>query len=174
MKRISIFTSIIGAACLIGGGASAQSAGSFAGTSDDGQFISLTVTQSGGTFTVTNMDVNIQAPCKRTGDTANEGWGFFLGDDISGGSTDFTSHNDYYYYTGSMHFTGPHTIKGTITSYTATFVPGVTPPKQAQFCVSPKQPFTLTKQAPGKALPLPATVAAGQTNVDTGRLKPVR
>jgi len=78
-----------------------------------------------------------------------EGWGFFLGDDITSGSTNFTSHNDYYYITGSMHFAGNNTIKGSITSYTAAFVPGAAPPKQAQFCTSPKQAFTLTKEAPG-------------------------
>jgi hypothetical protein len=169
MKRIAIFSGVFAAACLISGVASAQSAGSFSGSSVDGGTISLTVTQVGGTFTVTSMNVNMLTACKHTGLTANEGWGFFLGDDISSGSTDFTSNNDYYYTTGSMHFSGHNTIKGTITSYTATFVPGATPPAQAQFCVSAHQAFTLTKNAPGKSqtLPMPA-------NVDTGRLKPNR
>src|SRR5262249_8414258 len=97
MKRISIITGIAGAACLIAGGASAQSAGTFSGTSTDGAFITFNVTKVGSTFTVGTSDVNMQALCKHTGLTANEGWGFFLGDDISSGSTDFTSHNDYYY-----------------------------------------------------------------------------
>lgn len=167
MKRISIIAGIAGAACLIAGGAYAQAAGSFAGTSADGQTISLTVTQSGSTFTVTGMSVGMSAFCKKLGDTMDEGWGFFSGADISSGAADFTSHNDYYYITGSMHFVGHTTIKGTITSYTATFAPGDTPPKQAQFCTSAKQAFTLNADAPGKVLPLPS-------NVDTGRLKPGR
>jgi hypothetical protein len=66
-----------------------------------------------------------------------------------------------------MHFVGHTTIKGVTTSVTATFVPGVSPPQQAQFCSSAKQAFTLTAQAPGKVDPLPS-------NVDTGRLKPKR
>jgi hypothetical protein len=52
-----------------------------------------------------------------------------------------------------MHFVGHTTIKGIITSVTATFVPGVSPPQQAQFCSSAKQAFTLTAQAPGKVDP---------------------
>jgi hypothetical protein len=167
MTRISIFAGVVGAACLIAGGASAQTAGSFAGQTADGNTVSLTITQSGSTYTVAGMSIGMSAFCKRTGITMNEGWGFFSGADISTGSTDFTSANDYYYYVGSMHFVGHSTIKGTLTSYTATFVPGEAPPKQAQYCVSPKQAFTLTAQAPGKAMALPS-------NVDTGRLKPKR
>ena|SRR5665213_3302784 len=106
-------------------------------------------------------------PARRPGSRQAKDGAFFLGDDISGGSTDFLSHNDYYYSTGSMHFSGNNTIKGTITSYSALFVPGPTPPKASQFCVSAKQAFTLSKQAPGKWQPL-------QANVDTGRLKPNR
>src|SRR5579862_4633765 len=134
---------------------------------DRGATISLVVSHSGSAYTVTSMSVGMIAPCKKTGNTANEGWGFGLNQDISSGSADFTSQNDYYYTTGSMHFVGHTQIKGTITSYTATFVPGMTPPKQAQFCTSAKQAFTLNATAPGKVLPLPATV-------DTGRLKPGR
>ena len=167
MKRISIIAGIAGAACLISGGALAQAAGSFAGSSTDGATISLVVSHSGSAYTVTSMSVGMIAPCKKTGNTANEGWGFGLNQDISSGSADFTSQNDYYYTTGSMHFVGHTQIKGTITSYTATFVPGMTPPKQAQFCTSAKQAFTLNADAPGKVQPLPA-------NVDTGRLKPGR
>ncbi len=167
MKRISFIVGIAGAACLIAGGAYAQAAGSFAGSSTDGATISLVVSHSGSAYTVTSMSVGMIAPCKKTGNTANEGWGFGLNQDISSGSADFTSQNDYYYTTGSMHFVGHTQIKGTITSYTATFVPGMTPPKQAQFCTSAKQAFTLNATAPGKVLPLPATV-------DTGRLKPGR
>jgi hypothetical protein len=167
MTRNSIVSGIAGMACLISSAAMAQSAGTFAGTSLDGGTISLTVTKVGSVFTVTTVNVNFQAACKKTGLTTNEGWGFFLGDDISSGSTDFTSNNDYYYITGSMHFAGHTVIKGTITSYTAVFIPGVTPPAKSQFCVSAKQSFTLTKTAPGRVQPLPS-------NVDTGRLKPVR
>lgn len=149
MIRKTLFVAGAFSAMFLAGGAHAQSAGSFAGQSADNSTISLTVTNTGGTYTVTGMSVGFTADCKKTGLSATEGWGFFLGDDITSGSTNFTSSNDYYYITGSMHFSGNNTIKGAITSYTATFVPGAAPPKQAQFCTSPKQAFTLTKEAPG-------------------------
>ena len=167
MIRKSMLLSAAISLILSAGAASAQSAGSFVGSSLDGSTISLTVTKAGSVYTVTTMNVAMQAACKSTGNTVSEGWGFYLGDDISSGATPFVSNNDYYYTTGAMHFTGPNTIKGTITSFTATFVAGPTPPKHAQFCVAAKQGFTLTKQAPGRELPL-------QANVDTGRLKPNR
>jgi hypothetical protein len=167
MTKNFIFSAIFAAACLIGGGASAQTAGSFAGQTEDGNLISVTVTQSGSTFTVTGMSVGMTGACKKTGLTVNEGWGFFSGADISSGQTDFSNGNDYYYFVGSMHFSGHTVIKGTITGYTATFVPGATPPAQAQFCTSHVQGFTMTKQAPAKPVALPS-------NVDTGRLKPRR
>ena len=133
-------------------GALAQEAGSYAGTSADNNTISLTVTETSGVFTVTSMSVGFTANCALQGNSVNEGWGFFLGQDLTNGAADFASHNDYYYISGSLHFSGSHTIKGMITSLTATFIPGSTPPIKSQFCKSPKQAFTLTKQ-PAPELP---------------------
>ncbi len=93
------------------GGAQAQSAGSFAGQSADGNTISLTVTDTAGVFEVTGMSVGFMGRLQTHRRSVSEGWGFFLGDDISSGATDFASHNDYYYITGAMHFSGNNTIK---------------------------------------------------------------
>ena len=134
-------------------GAHAQKVGTYSGTADDGTFISFQVDKggTGGSFRFTNGDVNMQLHCTKPARTANEGWGFFLGTDIVGGSNDFQSGNDYYDTRGSLHFAGSNTIKGTITSVTAVFVQGDNPPKKSQFCTSPKQSFTLTFQtAPGR------------------------
>ncbi|HWA92244.1 MAG TPA: hypothetical protein VG889_19555 [Rhizomicrobium sp.] len=130
------------------GSAQAQKVGTYSGTADDGTFISFSVDKNGtaGAFRFVNGDVNFQAQCTHPVRTANEGWGFFLGQDIVDGSNDFHSGNDYYDTRGSMHFTGPKTIKGTITSVTAVFTPNGDPPTKAQFCKSAKQAFTLTLQ----------------------------
>jgi hypothetical protein len=65
MNRKSIFAaSIVSALCTIGG-AHAQSAGSFAGSSADGNTISLTVTDTGGVYTVTGMSVGILQEARR-------------------------------------------------------------------------------------------------------------
>ena len=127
-------------------GAMAQLAGSYLGTSADGSTISMVVTESGGVFTATTMNVGFVASCNVPGSTVSEGWGFLLNQDFASGAMNFTSHNDYYYIFGKAHFSGNTVIKGVITSLTATFAPGSTPPIKSQFCKSPNQAFTLTKQ----------------------------
>src|SRR5215467_3659180 len=114
------------ALCLVGfaTGASAQKVGTYSGTADDGSFVSFTVAKDGSSFSFTNGDVNFQAQCTNPDGVANEGWGFFLGQDIVNGDNPFHSGNDYYDIRGSMHFTNNNTIKGTLTSVTAVFVPG--------------------------------------------------
>jgi len=150
MTRASLFVAGAAALCFATG-AQAQKVGTYSGTADDGTFISFSVTESGGVFSFYNGDVNFQAQCKNPSRVASEGWGFYLGQQIHDGLNDFHSGNDYYDTRGSMKFTGPNTIKGTITSVTAVFVPGDDPPVKAQFCKSAKQAFTLTFQhAPGR------------------------
>lgn len=147
MTRKSFF--LAGAISLIlsTGAAQAQKAGTYAGTSADGGNISVTVTGTTGNFTLSNMNVNFQAHCTHPARTANEGWGFFLGQAIVSGDNNFHSGNDYYDITGVLHFPSDKKIMGSITSVTAVFVPGATPPAQAQFCKSAKQGFTLLFQA---------------------------
>lgn len=146
------FIAVFAGALFTATGALAQLAGSYSGTSADNSNISLTVTESGGVFTVTNMNIGFVASCNIPGSTVSEGWGFFLGQPLVNGAANFVSHNDYYYTFGKMHFSGNTVIKGVITSLTATFAPGSTPPIKSQFCKSPNQAFTLTKQ-PAAELP---------------------
>jgi hypothetical protein len=148
MRRQLFFVSAAAFALALCGSASAQKAGGYAGTSEDNNTISLTVTGTAGDFTIAGMSVGFTAACKATGDSVNEGWGFFLGQQIQSGVNDFTSGNDYYNIVGTYHFVNNNTIKGTITSRTAVFVPGATPPAKAMFCTSAKQGFTLTYQGP--------------------------
>lgn len=149
MMRKPLFIAGTAALLLSAGAAQAQKVGTYSGTADDGTFISFSVDKNGtaGAFRFVNGDVNFQAQCTHPARVASEGWGFFVGQDIVDGNNPFHSGNDYYDTRGSMHFTGPNTIKGTITSYTAVFVPGNDPPAKAQFCKSAKQNFVLTFQA---------------------------
>lgn len=144
------------ALCLVGfaTGALAQKVGTYSGTADDGSFVSFTVSKTGSTFSFTNGDVNFQAQCTKPDGVANEGWGFFLGQDIVNGDNPFHSGNDYYDIRGSMHFSNDNTIKGTLTSVTAVFVPGDDPPKKAHFCKSAKQGFTLKFQTAPQTPPV--------------------
>ena len=144
MKRVAllVFSTLISIAPL--GALHAQQVGTYSGTSADGQTITMQVTETSGQFFFGNVNVHFEATCTHPAGTADEGWGFFLGQQIVSGSNDFHSGNDYYDITGSLHFPNNKTIKGTITSVTAVFVPGSSPPKAAHFCKSAKQAFTLT------------------------------
>jgi hypothetical protein len=133
-------------------GTLAQQAGNYSGTTADGHTITLTVTESGGIFSITTMNVSFLANCNIPGNTIYEGWGFYLGQPFVSGALNFVSHNDYYYIFGKAHFSGNTVINGVITSLTATFAPGNTPPIKSQFCKSPNQAFSLTKQ-PAAELP---------------------
>jgi len=147
------------AAVCIAGTAEAQKVGTYSGTAADGTFVSFSVTKPAANFQFTNGDVNFMAACTNPARTANEGWGFFLGQDIVAGSNPFHSSNDYYDVRGAMHFVNNNTISGQITSFTAVFVPGQDPPKTAQFCKSAKQGFTLHwAAAPGRRQQPTATV----------------
>jgi hypothetical protein len=125
--------------------AEAQMAGTYSGTSSDGASITMSVTGT-GPFKLGNASVNFQAKCKVDSSIANEGWGFFLGNTIVASGTDFQSSNDYYFISGTLHFPNNNTIKGTINSRTAVFVPGTTPPTAAKFCRTGDQSFTLKFQ----------------------------
>ena len=133
-------------------GAMAQLAGTYSGMSADGNTIVMVVTESSGVFTATTTNVGFVASCNIPGNTVSEGWGFLLNQQFVNNAMSFTSHNDYYYIFGKAHFSGNTVIKGVITSLTATFAPGNTPPIKSQFCKSPNQAFTLTKQ-PAAELP---------------------
>jgi hypothetical protein len=140
----------------------AQKVGTYSGNSADGGYISFSVTESGGIFSFGNGDVNFMAACTNPVRTASEGWGFYVGQQIVGGVNSFHSGNDYYDIRGTMQFVTNSKIKGTITSVTAVFVPGSTPPNKAQFCKSPKQAFTLTFQGPAQNQPATAVVLQKQ------------
>jgi hypothetical protein len=56
--------------------AQAQKVGTYTGQSADGNFMSMSVTESGGVFSISSANVNFVANCD-SGGTASEGWGFF-------------------------------------------------------------------------------------------------
>src|SRR5580765_1849196 len=145
------FLAVIAMACTVGT-AQAQKAGTYTGTSADGGTITVTVTGT-GPFTVSNMNVNFKAPCNR-GPAANEGWGFFLGEQIDPTGTDFSSGDDYYLIDGFLKFPSNSRITGMITSRTAVFVPNQNPPLASRFCISNTQKFTLTFQGPAQPMSL--------------------
>ena len=129
----------------------AQQAGTYSGTMDDGNFVSFTVVDNGGgNFEMSSASINFTDTCKNPSGTANEGWGFFVGQNISGGKVNFVSQDDYYYISAKLTFVSDNKIKGTLFSRTAVFVPGSDPPTAAHFCSAPKQGLVATFQGPGR------------------------
>ena len=133
MTRKSFFIAALISTVCLAGGAQAQTAGTYAGETADGGNISLVVTGTTGNFTITSMNVGFTADCKHPVGSTTEGWGFFLGIPVVPAGTNFHSGNHYYDITGIAKFPNNHSIKGTITSVTAVFVPGTTPPNAAHF-----------------------------------------
>lgn len=144
------------AAASMAGTAQAQKAGFFSGTADDGTNISLTVTGT-GPYTITGMNVNMNAPCN-TGANANEGWGFFLGQVINPAGMNWSSRNDYYDSYGTLKFASNTRITGLVTSRTAVFDPTFDPPRAARFCFAHQQHFQLLWQHATQPMPLGTAV----------------
>jgi len=144
MKRIAILISSALISIAPIGALDAQTVGTYHGTSADGANITMQVTETSGVFYFGSANVEMLADCTHPVRTADEAWGFSLGQAIVAGTNNVHSGNDYYNTDLALHFANNKVIKGTITSETAVFVPGPTPPKAAQFCKAAKQAFTLT------------------------------
>lgn len=137
-------------ASTVAGLASAQQAGTYAGTSADGQNISFTVgtDTNTGALMITGFQFGLTANCNPGAFTFNTGWGLGAdgtGADIVGKSV--TYHNSYAYVDviAPIHFGAAGAASGFITSYTPTFVPVSSgAPKKAAFCTSARQTFTAT------------------------------
>lgn len=151
----------------------AQQAGTYSGTTDDGNSVSFTVVDNGGgNFEMMSASVNFTDICKHPDGTANEGWGFFVGKNINGGKVSFTSQNDYYFITANLTFVSDNKIKGNLSSRTAVFVPGSDPPTAAHYCAAAKQNLVATFQGPGRgpAISPNASLVYGHPASITARL----
>jgi hypothetical protein len=161
--RFGSFSNFPLAACLAlcaSGAAFAQTAGTYSGTTADGNPISMTVMGSGSDYAVTGFTLNYTADCAHSGSSLFGNFASGANFPLTNGAADFSLTVFQSVYTfGSLHFVGNHTIKGTITTDQAAFDPGSTPPKRAEFCESPKQAFTMDKGAPADAQTLKPVVA---------------
>jgi hypothetical protein len=130
----------------------AWEAGTYSGTSADGQNFSFIVGTAGdGALQIQSVNLGITATCNPGGTTFMTGWGLGgNGVDLSTAKTTYLFNGPYLYLTVAIAFKpgNPATATGTITSYTPTFKPltdGSTGrPKKAVFCTSAKQSFTTT------------------------------
>jgi hypothetical protein len=136
---------------------SAQQAGTYSGMSADGEPVSFVVGQdSNNDLAVTSASINFVAPCKGgTAPTLYSGWGFGTDSVIKNYKTTMTAPDPYFYIVATLKFSGT-TVTGNITTRTPYLDPGNTPPKLADFCLSPLQAFSATLGGTGPDEPVAA------------------
>jgi hypothetical protein len=148
LKRIPLAVGALAIALAVFGvlPASAQKVGTYSGSSKDGNPITIEVAKSSGKFTITNMNVQMTATCSVTGRTVGEGYGFGVDKLFSGPTTSFTLNGFDTFITGTLTFHANNTVTGKVESNLAAFLPGSTPPTQAQVCKSPSQTLSAALQ----------------------------
>jgi hypothetical protein len=141
----------------LGSAASAQTAGTYSGTSADGQTVSFVVgTDGDSNLAVTSASIGFAAPCKGgTAPTLYSGWGFGTDAVIVNHKTTMTAPDPYFYIVATLKFSGS-TVTGNISTKTPYLDPGKTPPKVADFCESPVQAFSATLGGTGPDEPAEA------------------
>ena len=139
----------------------AQKAGTYSGTSADGEPLSFTVGLDGNNvLAVTGASISFIAPCKGgTVPTLSSGSGFSSDAVITGHKASIVAPDPFFYITASLKFAGTR-VTGLITTRSPYLDPGKTPPNKADFCESPLQAYSATFSGPGSSLPtLPAGTA---------------
>jgi hypothetical protein len=149
--------------------ASAWEAGTYGGTSADGQNFSFVVGQADdGALQIQSVNLGITATCNPGGTTFMTGWGLGgNGTDLTKANTTYVFNGPYLYLTVAIAFKAgnPATATGTLTSYTPTFAPlangSTSHPKKAIFCTSAKQSFTTSLLTSDVASASAKSVATG-------------
>ena len=143
------------------GAASAQVAGTYAGTSADGQSISISVTFDSGTqlYEITGATVWYNARCTGlgTGISINEGLGWNPGTELNPGANQmtFSGNEENIFANLGWHKSG-NVFTGNIDTRVAGLVPnGAARPNHVMYCESASQPLTLSYQGPVHFQPLP-------------------
>ena len=140
-----------------GMGAEAQKAGTYFGTSADGQFLNFTV----GTDPITNnlavleAGINFDATCSGGNPNMQQSWGLGFTQDIASRKAAIVFGGQDIYVAANLVFTANgNTVAGTITTRSVAFAPSTAAPTKAEYCISPKQAFTATLSGDAAKTPL--------------------
>jgi hypothetical protein len=141
-----------------GTSAEAQKAGTYYGTSADGQFLDFTV----GTDTNTNSlavlgaGINFDAVCSGGNPNMQSSWGLgFTQDIVARKATVLFSGQDIYVTANLVFSSNGNTVTGNITTRSVAFAPSTGAPTKAEYCISPRQAFTATLSTTTVAAPAP-------------------
>jgi len=137
--------------------AEAQKAGTYFGTSADGQFLNFTV----GTDPITSnlavleAGINFDATCSGGNPNMQQSWGLGFTQDIASRKAAVLFAGQDIYVTANLIFAANgNTVSGTITTRSVAFAPSTTAPTKAEYCISPKQAFSATLSGAAAKTPL--------------------
>lgn len=136
--------------------AAAQVAGTYSGTSADGNGVSFTLATdpNTGNLQITGAGVGFTAPCKKSTYVLNTGWGWNPGTEITGKTVTSVNDGNYFDITFKLKFSADNqSATGTIATVSPALNNAVEPARKALFCASPKQALSVTLQAGGARLP---------------------
>lgn len=156
------------AACAISP-AAAQVAGTYSGTTADGNGVSFTVATDPNThvLAVTSASVGFSDIC-HDGSILGEGWGYGLNQDIVARKVTNTTAGAYFTIKFSMTFSvNGQSATGWISSFSPTLSPVGPKPTRALFCKSLGQSMSLTLQPPAMSQfkpPAKGAIWLGKTN----------
>ncbi len=165
MSRLLVTAAL---AAAIASPAAAQVAGTYSGTSADGNTVQFVVSTDSGTgfLAVTSATDFFSALCN-DGSTLNTGWGYGLTADIVNRKVKNITPNNYFTITFNLVFAPDgQSATGNITSISPTLTPVGPRPKKALICTSPSQTLGVTLQsgAAKVAPPAPGAIMYGKIN----------
>jgi len=149
--------------CTIVSGAEAQKAGTYTGTSADGQFLNFTVGTDTNTNSLAVMEagINFEAACKGGYPDLIQSWGLGFTEDITDRKAVLVFGGQDIYVTANMAFSADgNSVSGMITTRVVGFAPSTGAPTKSEFCESAKQAFTATLSTDAPRTP---TLAPGET-----------
>ena len=144
MKTYCTVAGLFALAAFISSPAIAQVAGHYSGTTTDGNNIQFDVTydSSSSSYSITGASIGFSATCGGgSGETLNTAWGFGLSEPIVNGKAMLNESNNYFYFTGSVYFTG-NNVHGNVASRSPKLSSASTPPTKALYCSSAAKQFT--------------------------------
>ena len=160
MSKLYYHGAVAALASVLAGPAAAQVAGTYSGTSADGNGVSFAVSTdtNTGVLAITGAGVGFTAPCKRSTYVLNTGWGWGPTNDIVKHKVTSVNNGTYFDITFNLVFaTDGQSATGYITTISPALDNGTRAARNALYCVSPKQTISVTLQPPGaKPLNIPA------------------
>lgn len=169
MRHLLTAACALSCAMVFSSGANAQKAGTYTGTSADGQFLDFTVGTDTNTDSIAVLEagINFDAACKGAYPDLMQTWGLgFTTDIVKRKAAMLFPGQDIYVVANATFSADGNTMTGTVTTRVVGFAPATGAPNKAEFCESARQAFTATLSsdaskpptlAPGVSIHYPAT-----------------